>query len=77
MLLGRSKQRGTGSEKDIQLLVYAYDVSLWGRNRNIIKKNKGALLDTTEEVGLEVNTDITKYMCMSHHQTAGQNHNIK
>jgi len=27
-------------------------------------------------VGLEVNTEKTKYMVMSHHQNAGQNHNL-
>jgi hypothetical protein len=30
-----------------------------------------------KEVGLEVNTDKTKYMLLSHHQNAGQNHDIK
>jgi hypothetical protein len=29
------------------------------------------------EVGLEVNTEKTKYMLLSHHQNAGQNHDIK
>jgi hypothetical protein len=36
-----------------------------------------ALIDTSKEVGLEVNTEKTKYMLMSHHQNAGQNRNIK
>jgi hypothetical protein len=30
-----------------------------------------------EEVGLEVNTEKTKYTLLSHHQNAGQNHDIK
>jgi hypothetical protein len=29
------------------------------------------------EVGLEVNAEKTKYMLPSHHQSAGQNHEIK
>jgi hypothetical protein len=29
-------------------------------------------LDASKEVGLEINTDKTKYKFMSHHQTAGQ-----
>jgi hypothetical protein len=31
-------------------------------------------LDASKEVVLEVNADKTKYMFMSRHQTAGQNH---
>jgi hypothetical protein len=31
----------------------------------------------SKEVGLEVNTDKTKYMLLSRHQNAGQNHDIK
>jgi hypothetical protein len=30
-----------------------------------------------KEVGVEVNTEKTKYMLLSHHQNAGQNHSIK
>jgi hypothetical protein len=30
----------------------------------------------SREVGLEVNTKKTKYMVTSHHQNAGQNHNL-
>jgi hypothetical protein len=45
---------------------------LLGENINIIKKNAVALLDASEEIGLEVNSEKTKYMFMSRHQTAGQ-----
>jgi hypothetical protein len=31
----------------------------------------------SKEVGLEVNTEKSKYMLLSHHQNAGQNHYIK
>jgi hypothetical protein len=55
-----------------QLLVCADDVNLLGENINIIKKNAEALLDASKEIGLEVNSEITKYMFMSRHQTAGQ-----
>jgi hypothetical protein len=41
-------------------------------NINTIKKNAEALLDASKEIGLEVNSEKTKYMFMSHHQTAGQ-----
>jgi hypothetical protein len=39
------------------------------------KKNPETIIDASEEVGLEVNSDITKYMLMSCHHNAGQNHN--
>jgi hypothetical protein len=35
------------------------------------------LIDASKEVGLEVNTEKTKYMLLSHHQDAGQSYNIK
>jgi hypothetical protein len=34
-------------------------------------------MDASKEVGLEVNIEKTKYMLMSRHQNAGQNHNVK
>jgi hypothetical protein len=42
-----------------------------------IKKNTETVIDVTKDVGLEVNTEKTKYMLFSGHQNAGQNHNIK
>jgi hypothetical protein len=35
------------------------------------------LIDASKEVGLEVKAEKTKYILLSHHQNAGQNHNIK
>jgi coproporphyrinogen III oxidase-like Fe-S oxidoreductase len=35
------------------------------------------LNDVSKEVGIEVNAEKTKYMLLSHHQNAGQNHNLK
>jgi biotin operon repressor len=39
-----------------------------------MKKNIKTLIDAIKEVGLEVNTEKTKYMLLSHHQNAEQNH---
>jgi hypothetical protein len=36
-----------------------------------------ALIVASEETGLEVNAEKTKYMVMSRNQNAGQNRNIK
>jgi hypothetical protein len=60
-----------------QLLVYADNMSLLGDNIVTIKKNTGTLIDDSKEVGLErleINAEETKYMLLSHHQDAGQNH---
>jgi hypothetical protein len=35
------------------------------------------LIDSRKDVGLEVNAEKTRYMLMSHHQTARQNRDIK
>jgi hypothetical protein len=57
-----------------QLLVYADYVNLLGDNIYIIKKNTETLIDASKEVGREKNTEKTKYMLLSRHQNAGQNH---
>jgi site-specific DNA-adenine methylase len=60
-----------------QLLVYADDVNLLDDNIDTIKRNTQHLIDASKEVGLEANTEKTKYMLLSRHQNAGQNHDIK
>jgi hypothetical protein len=60
-----------------QLIVYAEDVNLLGDNIDTVKENIDILIDVSKEVGLEVNTEETKYMLLPHHQSARQNHDKK
>jgi hypothetical protein len=60
-----------------QLLAYSDDVNLLGDNIDTIKKNTEILIDASKEVGLEINTEKTKYMWLSHHQNVGKNRDMK
>jgi hypothetical protein len=60
-----------------QLLAYADNVNLLGDNIDTIKRNTETFIDTFTEVGLEVNTEKTKYMLFSCHQNVRQNQDIK
>jgi hypothetical protein len=46
-------------------------------NIDAIKKNTETLIDDSKDVGLEVNTQKTKYMLLSRSQTAGQTRDKK
>jgi hypothetical protein len=52
-------------------------VNILGDNIDAVKKNTQTLIDASKEIGLEVNTEKTKYMSLSRHQNAGQNYDIK
>jgi hypothetical protein len=52
-------------------------MNLLGDNIDTINKNTQTLIDANKEVGLEVNTEKTKYMLLSRHHNTGQNHDIK
>jgi site-specific DNA-adenine methylase len=60
-----------------QLLIYADDVNLLVDIIDTIKIDTQSLIDASKEVGLEVNSDKTKYMLPSRHRNARQNHDIK
>jgi hypothetical protein len=60
-----------------QLLAYADGVNLLGGNIETMKKNAETLIDASNEAGLEVNVEKTKYMLVSCYQNAGQNQDIQ
>jgi hypothetical protein len=60
-----------------QLLVYADDANLLGANIDTIKKNTQTLINASKGIGLEINTEKTKYMLLSCHLNAWQNQVIK
>jgi len=53
-----------------QVLVCVDDIDILGGSIHTIKKNSEALVIASKEIGLEVNSDKTKYMVMSQDQNA-------
>lgn len=72
MPLGRPKEiKKNGT---LQLLTYADDVNLLVKKHKhgTIKNNRNTLLIVSNEDGIEVNAETTKYVFMSRHQDPGQ-----
>jgi hypothetical protein len=59
----KENQKGLEFNGTHQFLVYADDVNITDENITI-KKNKEALLQANKEVGLEVNTDNSIWLCL-------------
>ena len=53
-----------------QLLVYANDINILGESVHTIEENAGTLEVASKKIGLEVNTDKSKYMFTSRDQNA-------
>jgi hypothetical protein len=62
----QENQIGLKLNETHQLLVFAVDVNLLGDHMDTIKKNSETLIDASKEVGLDINTEKTKYMLLSH-----------
>ena len=60
-----------------QLLAYADDVNILGGSAHTLKENAEALVVATQEIGLEVNADKTKYMIISLNQNAVRSYSTK
>jgi hypothetical protein len=60
-----------------QILAYADDGNILGGSIHSIKENAEALVVSSKENGLEVNTDKTKHMVTSKDQNAGRSHSMK
>ena len=59
-----------------QLLVYADDVNMLGENLQNIRKNTEIFIKASKHIGLEINSEKTKYMITSRQQNIVQNQNI-
>jgi hypothetical protein len=73
MALGRpSKPRGSESEWDIQLLVYADDVNSLEESIHVINRSTEALLESIKVADLQVNVQTTKYTFISREHNTGK-----
>ena len=59
-----------------QLLVYADDVNMLEENLQIIRENTEIVIKASKGIGLEVNSDKTKYMITPRQQNIVQNKNL-
>jgi hypothetical protein len=60
-----------------QILVYANGTCFLGHRINTANENTETLLEDSRDVGLEINTEKTKYMIIYPHRNSRQNQNIR
>jgi hypothetical protein len=73
----QENQVGLEVNRRHQLLVYADDVNLLGDSTNTIEENRKPPLESSRDIGPEINAEKTKYMIMSLYPDLGQNQNIR
>jgi hypothetical protein len=73
----QKNQEGLKLNGTHQLSAYANDIIIMGENIDKVEKNTEALLDSSKEVGLKANQDLTKYMLMLRSPKIGQKRSIK
>ena len=60
-----------------QILAYADDINILGDNVNTVTENTEILLEAGKEIGLEINTEKTKYMYTARNSNMVQGQNIR
>jgi hypothetical protein len=73
----QENQMGLKLNATHQLLAYADDVNVMEDNIDTMRKNSELLIYASREVPLDINIERTKYVLLSHHQHAAQNHGVK
>ena len=59
-----------------QLLLNADDVNMLEENLQNVRENAEIFIKTSKDIGLEINSEKTKYMITSRHQNVIQNQNM-
>ena len=57
-------------------LVYVDDINMLGENLQTVRENAEIFIKASKDIGLDVNSEKTKYMITSRHQNVTQNQNI-